>query len=313
MQAEQQILVVKGWEGFADRLQVLSHCMNYCNKYKAAICIDWRDYMWGQGKEDFSDYFEIVGIPVVSLATVLSHVAAGATVNPPAYTYDLLRDPPSQVIHFSEFQSKIDNSCYKQEGDIIVHNSKGLRMWHLSNLIQNIRVAESARKQIIQHLSGLQLPYTSIHLRGTDRKTDTTISYVTSSYAILPPHAKVRSYVITDMRMLAEEWIQKNPEARYVNENAPVLKIAPGIQGTHMLAAEVLEFYGITKRELNLNTIADFLVIAFASWGAGHGESTFTKLASFMRQGGSIGVGKWLDWSPDRASLNPQFSTLLTL
>jgi hypothetical protein len=313
MQAEQQILVVKGWEGFADRLQVLSHCMNYCIKYKAAICVDWRDYMWGQGTEDFSDYFEIVGIPVVSLATVLSRVTAGAIVNPPAYTYDLLREPPSQVIHFPEFLSKIDNPCPKQEGDIIVHNSKGLRMWHLSNLIQNIRVADSARKQIIQQLSGLQMPYTSIHLRGTDRKTDTTISHVMAGYTILPPHAKARSYVITDMRMLAEEWIQKNPDSKYVNENAAVLKIAPGIQGTHMLAAEVLEFYGITKRELNLNTIADFLVIAFGSWGAGHGESTFTKLASFMRQGGSIGVGKWLDWSPDRASLNPQFSTLLTL
>jgi hypothetical protein len=313
MQAEQQILVVKGWEGFADRLQALSHCMNYCIKYNAAICIDWRDYMWGQDNEDFSDYFEIVGIPVVSLATVLSRVTAGAIVNPPAYTYDLLRDPPSQVMHFPEFQSKIDNSCPKQEGDIIVHNSKGLRMWHLSNLIKNIRVAESARKQIIQQLSGLQLPYTSIHLRGTDRKTETTISYVTSCYAVLPPHAKVRSYVITDMRVLAEEWIQKNPESRFVNENAPVLKIPPGTQGTHMLAAEVLEFYGITKRELNLNTIADFLVIAFASWGAGHGESTFTKLASFMRQGGSIGVGKWLNWSPERAPLHTQFTTLQTL
>ena len=63
MQADQQILVVKGWEGFADRLQALSHCMNYCIKYNAAICIDWRDYMWGQDNEDFSDYFEIVGIP----------------------------------------------------------------------------------------------------------------------------------------------------------------------------------------------------------------------------------------------------------
>jgi len=313
MEEQQQILVVKGWEGFADRLQALSHCMNYCIKYKAAICIDWRDYMWGQGTEDFSDYFEIVGIPVVPLATVLSRVTAGASINPIAYTYDLLREPPSQVIHFTEFQSKIDNSCLKQEGNIIVHNSKGTRMWHLSNLIQNIRVAESARKQIIQQLSGLQLPYTSIHLRGTDRKTDTTIAHVASGYAALPPHAKVRSYVITDMRTLAEEWIQKNPESKYVNENAPVLKIAPVTQGTHMLAAEVLEFYGITKRELNLNTIADFLVIAFASWGAGHGESTFTKLASFMRQGGSIGVSKWLDWSPDRASLNSQFSTLLTL
>jgi hypothetical protein len=310
---EQQILVVKGWEGFADRLQALSHCINYCIKYKAAICIDWRDYMWGQGKEDFSDYFEIVGIPVVPLSIVLSRVTAGASINPPAYTYELLREPPSQVIHFPEFSSKIDNSCPKQEGNIIVHNSKGTRMWHLSNLIQNIRVTPSIRPQIIQQLSGLQIPYTSIHLRGTDRKTETTIAYVTTNYENLPPHAKVRSYVISDMRILAKEWIEKNPESKYVNENAPVLKIAPGTQGTHMLAPEVLEYYGITKRELNLNTITDFLVIAFASWGVGHAESVFTKLASFLRQGGTIGMGKWLDWSPERAPLHTQFMTLQTL
>lgn len=314
MQTEEgQILVVKGWEGLADRLQSLSHCMNYCLKYKAAICVDWRDYMWGQGTDDFADYFEIVGIPVVPLSTVLSRVTAGAKVNPPAYTYDLLRDPPSEVIHFSEFQSKIDNSCAKQEGDIIVHNSKGTRMWHLNNLIQNIRVAERVRPQIIQQLSSLQLPYTSIHLRGTDRKNDTTLLHVTNGYTALPPHAKVRSYIITDMRVLAEEWLQKHPESKYVNENAPILKIAPGSQGTHMLAPEVLEFYGITKRDLNLNTIADFLVIAFSSWGAGHGESVFTRLATFLRQGGPIGISKWLDWCPPRAPLQPQFVTLQTL
>ena len=310
---EQQILVVKGWEGFADRLQALSHCINYCIKYKAAICIDWRDYMWGQGKEDFSDYFEIVGIPVVPLSTVLSRVTEGASINPPAYTYELLREPLSQVIHFPEFSSKIDNSCPKQEGDIIVHNSKGTRMWHLNNLIQNIRIAPSIRPQIIQQLSGLQLPYTSIHLRGTDRKTDSTLSNVIAAYDNLPPHAKVRSYVISDMRLLADEWIEKNPETKYVNENAVVLKIAPGTQGTHMLAPEVLEFYGITKRELNINTITDFLVIAFASWGAGHGESVFTKLATFLRQGGTIGLSKWLDWSPTRAPLHTKFTTLMTL
>ena len=58
---------------------------------------------------------------------------------------------------------------------------------------------------------------------------------------------------------------------------------------------------GITKHELNINTITDFLVIAFASWGVGHGESTFTRLATFLRQGGAIGISKWLDWMPSRS------------
>jgi hypothetical protein len=298
---KQQILVLKGWEGLADRLQSLSHCMNYCIKFNAAICVDWRDYMWGQGKSNFSDYFQIVGIPVVSLETVLKRIEEGAKVNPPAYTYSHLEAPPAEIIHFSEFASKIDNNCLKQEGDIIVHNSKGTRMWHLSNLIQNLRIAEEIRPSIISKLSRLYLPYTSIHLRGTDRKTDSTLKFVSDNYDQLPPHAKARSYIISDMSSLTEEWLALHPESHIIDETAPVLKIPPGKQGTHMLLEEVLEFYGITKHELNINTITDFLVIAFASWGVGHGESTFTRLATFLRQGGAIGVGKWLDWIPSRS------------
>jgi hypothetical protein len=298
---EQQILVLKGWEGLADRLQSLSHCMNYCIKFNAAICVDWRDYMWGQGKRNFSDYFQIVGIPVVSLETVLKRIEEGAKVNPPAYTLSHLEAPPAEIIHFSEFASKIDNNCLKQEGDIIVHNSKGTRMWHLSNLIQNLRIAEEIRPSIISKLSRLYLPYTSIHLRGTDRKTDSTLKFVFDNYDQLPPHAKARSYIISDMRSLTEEWLALHPESHIIDETAPVLKIPPGKQGTHMLLEEVLEFYGITKHELNINTITDFLVIAFASWGVGHGESTFTRLATFLRQGGAIGISKWLDWMPSRS------------
>jgi hypothetical protein len=298
---EQQILVLKGWEGLADRLQSLSHCMNYCIKFNAAICVDWRDYMWGQGKRNFSDYFQIVGIPVVSLETVLKRIEEGAKVNPPAYTLSHLEAPPAEIIHFSEFASKIDNNCLKQEGDIIVHNSKGTRMWHLSNLIQNLRIAEEIRPSIISKLSRLYLPYTSIHLRGTDRKTDSTLKFVSDNYDQLPPHAKARSYIISDMSSLTEEWLALHPESHIIDETAPVLKIPPGKQGTHMLLEEVLEFYGITKHELNINTITDFLVIAFASWGVGHGESTFTRLATFLRQGGAIGISKWLDWMPSRS------------
>ena len=113
------------------------------------------------------------------------------------------------------------------------------------------------------------------------------------------------------MRSLTEEWIALHPESLVVDDAAPILKIPPGKQGTHMLLEEVLEFYGITKHELNINTITDFLVISFSSWGVGHGESTFTRLATFLRQGGVSGLSKWLDWTPSRSRL--QITTLQNL
>ena len=68
---DRQILLVKGWEGFGDRLQVVTGCIKYCLHHNASICVDWRDYMWGQDKTDFTDYFEIMGVQSVPLITVI--------------------------------------------------------------------------------------------------------------------------------------------------------------------------------------------------------------------------------------------------
>jgi lipoprotein signal peptidase len=41
------IVLFKGWEGWCDRLQVLTHLINYCLKYDAKLCVDWEDMVWG--------------------------------------------------------------------------------------------------------------------------------------------------------------------------------------------------------------------------------------------------------------------------
>jgi hypothetical protein len=47
---------------------------------------------------------------------------------------------------------------------------------------------------------------------------------------------------------------------------------------------------------MNIDTITDFLIICFANWSFGNSkESTYTSLAAFMRQGGKIGISKWLN------------------
>ena len=65
-----QVVVVKGCEGFADRLQSLSHCLQYCLQNNAAICVDWRDDLWGQQTRDFADYFEVVDVSYLTLDDV---------------------------------------------------------------------------------------------------------------------------------------------------------------------------------------------------------------------------------------------------
>ena len=70
-----------------------------------------------------------------------------------------------------------------------------------------------------------------------------------------------------------------------------------------MLSAEALEFYSISKRDLNINTITDFLILAFSNNHVGNKDSVFTSMAVFLRQAGDIGLRLWLGWAPPRVPL----------
>jgi hypothetical protein len=295
---ERQILLIKGWQGFGDRLQVISHGIHYCLQHNANICIDWRDNMWGQGIEDFADYFEIIGVLSVPLSTVIEKVKNGARVNPPAYTLEHISDPPSPRIHLPEFVSGVGNDYLKQEGDIIVHNCKGNRMWFLNNLIMNFRISKKIAPIIIEKLSSLQMPYLAIHLRGTDRSKQITLTKLMQEYDELPLHDKNRSYVTSDTSSFINEWTQKYPNSIILDKNAPVLKLPQGSIGTHMIDPDILKTYGISKHDLNINTIVDFLVIAFSTNNIGNKDSVFTSMGAFLREANQIALHLWLDWAP---------------
>ena len=295
----QQIVVMKGWEGFADRLQILSHCLHYCLINKAAICIDWRDYMWGQEELDFCDYFEIVGIPVVSLSDVLERMKNGATISPPAWNLDTMAAIPNESVHFAQFQSTINNSYTRINSEIVVNNGKGLRMWHIDNLISNIRLKKPIAELISGRLGNLESPFTAIHLRGTDRLSnlplEAAIKPAIDSVNSQPPHVTTRMYVLSDMNSMINLWSSKFPQTKKLYSDYEIYKLPNGTQGTHQLPKEALEFYGVKKHTMNIDTITDFLIICFANWSFGNSkESTYTSLATFMRQGGKIGISKWL-------------------
>ena len=305
----QQIVVVKGWEGFADRLQTLSHCLQYCIKNKAAICVDWRDYMWGQETRDFHDYFKIKGVETVSLKTVLERVKNSAKITPSAYNYKLIQLPPCELIHFTDFDMSFSKDYDKIDSDIIVSNSKGTRVWHLDNLIRNIEIVDSLKSVIIQNLKSLIMPFTLVHLRGTDRLTtnQSAIDSAKEKYKELLEHSKVRVYLVSDSKVLVDMWLKDFPETCQIQKDAAVLKLPYSLKATHMLSQEVLEYYDVDKDTLNINTIQDFITFTYASWSVGHSSSYFTTMAQFLSKGGACGIGQWLGgYQPQRMSLkNP--------
>jgi hypothetical protein len=298
-QEGQQIVVMKGWEGFADRLQVLSHCLHYCIIHKAAICVDWRDDMWGQEKLDFSDYFEIIGIPVVSLSNVIQLVKGGASVYPSAWNLETISSVPNESTHFDQYKLTFNNDYKRINSRIVINNTKAYRVWHLDNLISNIRLKKSISDIISSRVKNLERPYTVIHLRGTDRLSNLSledaIKPAVDKIKLQPPHIVKRMYIISDMDSMINLWKTKFPQTKKLYNDSEIYKLPDETNGTHQLPKEVLQFYNIKKHNMNIDTITDFLIICFATWSFGNSkESTYTSLAKFMNQGGVLGISKWL-------------------
>jgi len=317
---KKQIVVVKGWEGFADRLQVLSHCIEYCKTTGATICVDWRDYMWGQSKEDFHDYFEIIGIPSIPVNQLLDHIqpltdSSGnpqlCKIFPLGWTLETVAKEPCELFHFPEFENEINMKLLKiyVDYDVLVHNGKGLRTYHSSNLINNIRFQRVVCDHIKCRLSDLvggdvRIPYTAIHLRGTDRLSGAVIddciieaaNKVYAQYERLDPFEKQRVYIVTDMEEMRSEIMRRIPIAEYL----PCPKVATlpknSKRGRHMLRPDALEFYGIKKRDLILDALADFMILCLSDTIiSNQPESLFYKMSELIgKNGGKEGAGSWL-------------------
>jgi hypothetical protein len=296
-----QIVVLKGTCGFGDRLQVLSHCMEYCIINNATLCVDWRDPLWGQGTLDFSDYFEIIGIPTITLDKVIDKIKNGATIYPKKWTIDSLLDSNSKDHYTKECTVDICDFLYtvQHKEDILVDNCLNKRKWNITNLTKNLRIKSDLIPFIIDKLNCLKFPYTSIHLRGTDKNInpfDNTIKM----YAELPKLCTETVYVLGDNKSLLTEWCNTYKNCILYEESSAICKLNESKLGTHTLSKDILTKYNITKHELNINTIYNFMIIVYSDWAIGHTTSYYWLMARRLHDTNIDNYSKWLDgYIPD--------------
>lgn len=308
------IAVFKGYEGFADRLQVLSHCIHYCVNNNAVLCIDWRDMMWGQGVLDFSDYFEIINLKTIQLNEVVTYLKNGATITPTNITPELLEDTPDSISnkYYGLSDSDLRDITKSVNSNIVVFNCKGFRNYHIYTLTNYIRLKDNILEVVKSKLQNISIPFSMIHLRGTDRMENNTVESLIKIYEdkfnSSPPHAKVNLYVISDSKQLVDKWLEKYPASKVLQENSSVfrLELAGLKEATHKQIPEILEFYNVTKHELNIDTITEFIALSFASYVIGNEKSTFYKMSRFIYNNGNISssISNWLNnWTPPRKSI----------
>jgi len=292
----QQIVVVKSGAGFVDRLQALSHIIEYCLINKAVLCVDWRDYSWGQGQWDFHDFFEILGIYTIPLDIVIRIV--NAKIVPVCWTNELIKNPLEKDMYKDEYCGPIMQEGYKKiDGDIIVTNCKGYRYYHTRNILTNIRFKKNISDLIQQRLLNFYLPATVVHLRGTDRFTPEAIDILFKEYNLLDEQSKKRVYHISDTVELMNEWIAKVSHSKLCNLNCSILKITDtSKKATHLMNSSELQLFGIRKYELIIDSLADFVALAFATNAIGQTKSVFFEVARKLAQyGGPDAIAAWLN------------------
>jgi hypothetical protein len=291
-----QIVVMKGWQGFSDRLQLLSHLLSYCKKNNAIICIDWRDKIWGQEKEDFADYFEILDIPTITIQEVVEKAKAGASVFPSTWTLEMLENPPTVEAYDDKYKLLLTENNAVIPGDILVTCSKGLRQWSSEILGNHLRFKKSVADEIISKLN-IQRPYCLVHLRGTDRGTQELFDMYVEGYEKIEEDKKKITYIISDSPTYIRKWLELYPNSKMVIPNPPVLQLPDAGKGTHLIASDDLDSYKIKKHDLNINLLTDFMIFGFSSVNVGFTDSAFVIMGRLFSK--SSLPAKWLGWSPD--------------
>lgn len=100
--------VLKGMEGFGDRLQCLLQAIRYATATGRVLVVDWRDSDWAHDKRlNFEHYFKFIGLtnfPYEAFERYLDDHLSELTVIPRAWKPRLLHDDYERFIFSPVFQ-----------------------------------------------------------------------------------------------------------------------------------------------------------------------------------------------------------------
>ena len=307
------VIVTRAFEGWCDRLQVLSHCFQYCVEFNTALCVDWSDYIWAGNREfDFHDCFEVVGgIKVVKKDWVCVLTKHGKLkITPPCWDAQKIWDPLTTETYSKDYEC-LTEKYEKIEGDVLVSNGKGNRKWDGRAIAKHLRFKPKLLNAIKERLKDFDPNSCVVHLRGTDRP-DSEGNYM--ERAINEVKDKTyQIYVITDQWDLWEKFRQGVPHAKLVNPDTVIMKITPPEKmGSHQLTPPELKKLGITKWQYMVDLLTDWVALVTAKQACGRYESTFFLMARVMNK---IGEEEWTKmfggWKPHSKSLQQYNETLL--
>ena len=241
-------LVSKGWEGFCDRLQCLSHCITWALRYNRILYVDWEDRIWSHGEGGFYRYFELVDLPHV---TSVDEIPPNHEVYPPFWTRGLGL-PADEWVHKLKDELVFDPQDGRHYEPVWVHPGVGFRAYDFGQLPQHLRLKPEVAAELRGLLEKVPTHLPVVHLRGTDRPmSEDRWRFVRESAPV--------ACIISDDAVLVRRWLDESPESVVLSDT-----LVEGQAAGHKLDPQTLGKMGFDKHRMNLRLLADFVLLAAA-------------------------------------------------
>lgn len=307
-----RFVVLKGIQGFGDRLQCLLQAIWYAKVTGRHLVIDWRDPDWTHEPDlPLRHWFTITGIKTLELEGFLTYWAAHGThlTLEPRPWANLLADPAySRWIYGTDYALPDNNAVIGRiiagrapdiDADVVVLPGTGHRSFRYNDLNQ-LELAGWMQGRIRGFAADLGLAagqYDVVHLRGGSKRwAGGTVPLKCLDESIHKRWPTQRSYLedlwrqykrslsrrgvhplflLSDRTELAHAWIERYGCGTLVPSMAGTLIRE---SGTHKLTPEDLGT--LSKEDLTYELLRDFTVMLNARLVIGDGVSLFSRMAA---------------------------------
>lgn len=301
-------IILKGFEGFGDRLQSLLYCIKYALYTNRILVVDWTDYMWcSSDQENFEHYFKLENVNYISYSKFVRmyktyNQKMQFTVFPSIWKDNVLKQPDNYMYDEKyAFNVTMNTIMTKHEKDydedIVVFASVQTRVYNCKLFYKYIRLQTNVinfihKHPFYQNIIQNQKSYISIHLRGGDRmiKNNTHVfanqSYNHKNYIqsivdkLAQQSTKIKDVlIVSDSNFLLDECqklLSKNKKYTvHTTENHKINET----NGLH----KILRFDNISKEQINTQMIVDFYFLSKAKIVLNDSISNFSNIARLVR------------------------------
>ena len=306
-------VILKGAEGFADRMTCLLQAIEYAKVTNRILVVDWRDPDWMIEPVGLEAYLTINGVDTLSAQEFCLRLnkdfkVLEDDVYPRAWIASLDKEDCSEVIRSHDYQLKdlgaeialiVNREIPDFAEKYVVLPGVNQRIFQMDTF-KNIQLSDDLSSYIQECACKLSLKsqkYDVIHIRAGSKnwfggrvredspvynlhnKWKTEEEYMEtlwSTYLQLTAGSeKQRLYYLSDHGVVASRMAQRYNKGYYLNHSMSRINV-PSFCGIHK---EKPTDHGATKKQVNFECMRDFVIMVNSRFLVGDDASMFSRLA----------------------------------